>query len=69
MGPKRIGSIKVTKRIGLSTFCLALPPTWQVRPVFHVSKLSPWEGAVNLGQEALEIDQQWAPQNEVKAIL
>ena len=68
-GLKRIGSVKIIKRIGSSAYCLALPPTLQVHPVFHVSKLSPWEGVVNAGPEALEIDQRGAPQYEVKAIL
>ena len=60
---------KIIKRIWSSAYRLALPPTWRVHPVFHVSKLSPWEGVVNPGPEALEIDQWGASQYEVKAIL
>ena len=68
-GSKAHGLVNFTKKFWVICLLLSSFSYLARHPVFHVSKLSPWEGVVNPGPEALEIDQWGAPQYEVKAIL
>jgi hypothetical protein len=41
---RQLGPYEVTERTGELTYRLALPPAMRQHPVFHVDRLSPWEG-------------------------
>lgn len=41
LSDKRLGPFEVTELVGLQSYRLALPPSWKIHDVFHVSKLVP----------------------------
>jgi len=48
LAPRQLGPYKVLERTGQLTYRLDLPPSMRQHPVFHVDRLSPWNGnAVN----------------------
>lgn len=44
--PRYFGSFQITKRIDLVSYQLELPPNSKVYPVFHVSLVKPYHGAI-----------------------
>jgi Chromo (CHRromatin Organisation MOdifier) domain len=42
--PQQLGPYKVVECTGDLTYQLLLPPSMQQHPVFHVDRLSPWQG-------------------------
>ena len=61
LAPRQLGPYSVLERTGTLTYRLALPPSMRQHPVFHVDRLSPWEGNEIHGRdppppEPVEID-------------
>ena len=44
LGPKSIGPFLITEKVGPSTYCLVLPSTWKIHPVFNEALLQPFQG-------------------------
>ncbi len=44
LSPWQLGPYEVLERTGELTYCLKLPPFMRQHPVFHVDRLSPWQG-------------------------
>ena len=40
--PKWLGPFTVAQRVGEIAYCLNLPPSMKLHPVFNVSRLKPW---------------------------
>ena len=72
MAPKCEGPFQISKVLGLVTYQLELPPTWQIHNVFHAVFLMPYirneVHGPNFLQPPLDIkndEEQW----EIEAIL
>ena len=50
LAPRQLGPYEVIERTSDLTYRLALPPAMRQHPVFHVDRLSPWEGNEIHGQ-------------------
>jgi Chromo (CHRromatin Organisation MOdifier) domain len=51
LAARQLGPYSVIERTGDLTYRLALPPSMHQHPVFHVDRLSPWEGNEIQGHE------------------
>jgi hypothetical protein len=69
---RQLGPYEVIERTGELTYRLSLPPSMHQHPVFHVDRLSPWQGNEVQGHqppppEPVEVDD--ALEYEVEDIL
>jgi hypothetical protein len=65
--PRYLGPFKVIKLIGKAAIKLALPPSWKIHPVFHVSLIKVWKGADPPEVSTVEVE--GLPEYQVDTIL
>src|SRR6266487_3476532 len=42
LAPRCYGPFSILKNVGQSAYCLELPPTWKIHPVFNKSLVTPY---------------------------
>ncbi|XMA14720.1 hypothetical protein WAI453_007511 [Rhynchosporium graminicola] len=52
LGPKRVGPFQVLETIGTQAYRIKIPESWNIHDVFHVSLLSPFQGAARVDRSA-----------------
>ena len=50
---KREGPFVITKVLGLVTYRLKLPTSWQIHNIFHATLLKPYRGVKSMGKTSL----------------